>query len=397
MKTSLLLSIAACTVLAIGVATPPVALAQDDDPRLTIVIMIGAHTTMLGFSGDAAPRATLPTIVGTPKTNSVMVGMSEKDRYFGDEALSKQGILNLSRIFRRGQFFASSETVYSFFLHLFYNEIRVAPEEHNVLIAMADVVEEGPTRILLRLLFEEFNVPQVYVASLAQLALYASGRTTGLVVHMTHEGGHIVPVIEGYVMPTSVVALPVGLDRQAEYMRQILLKRGYEISDRFVLEDIVGSTTYVAADYDAEMQKEPGSVGVMYQMADGTSLALDRERFLTPETLFQPTLASMRACGLVDCIAQSVASIDIDKQREMLGNVVLLGAGSMTPGLVPRLRSELQTRFPPPVKLIASPERDASPWIGGSILASLSTFQSLWISKAEFEDGQWWAKLTNPY
>merc|ERR1712037_720854 len=38
------------------------------------------------------------------------------------------------------------------------------------------------------------------------------------------------------------------------------------------------------------------------------------------------------------------------------------------------------------IKIIAPPERKYSVWIGGSILASLSTFQQMWISKQEYDE-----------
>ena len=39
-----------------------------------------------------------------------------------------------------------------------------------------------------------------------------------------------------------------------------------------------------------------------------------------------------------------------------------------------------------PLQIIAPPERKYSVWIGGSILASLSTFQQMWISKQEYDE-----------
>lgn len=38
------------------------------------------------------------------------------------------------------------------------------------------------------------------------------------------------------------------------------------------------------------------------------------------------------------------------------------------------------------VKIVAPPERKYSVWIGGSILASLSTFEDMWITKAEYDE-----------
>jgi actin-related protein len=60
----------------------------------------------------------------------------------------------------------------------------------------------------------------------------------------------------------------------------------------------------------------------------------------------------------------------------------------MFPGLADRLLKEIVGLAPSrmKVKIIAPPERKYSIWIGGSILASLSTFQQMWISKQEYDE-----------
>lgn len=60
----------------------------------------------------------------------------------------------------------------------------------------------------------------------------------------------------------------------------------------------------------------------------------------------------------------------------------------MLPGIADRLNHEVKLRAPDKikVKIVAHPERKYSVWIGGSILASLSTFQQMWISKGEFTE-----------
>ena len=53
-----------------------------------------------------------------------------------------------------------------------------------------------------------------------------------------------------------------------------------------------------------------------------------------------------------------------------------------------RIEKEITARAPPAikVKVIAPPERKYSVWIGGSIVASLSTFDQICISKAEYDE-----------
>jgi actin, other eukaryote len=70
------------------------------------------------------------------------------------------------------------------------------------------------------------------------------------------------------------------------------------------------------------------------------------------------------------------------------GNIVLSGGTTMYPGIADRMTKELTDLAPRSVKVrvVAPPERKYSVWIGGSILASLSTFQNLWVTKQEYDE-----------
>ena len=64
------------------------------------------------------------------------------------------------------------------------------------------------------------------------------------------------------------------------------------------------------------------------------------------------------------------------------------GGTTMFPGISDRMQRELSNMAPAnmKVKIVAPPERKYSVWIGGSILASLSTFQNMWCSKQEYDE-----------
>merc|ERR1712039_700817 len=118
---------------------------------------------------------------------------------------------------------------------------------------------------------------------------------------------------------------------------------------------------------------------------DGNIIVIGNERFRCPEVLFQPNLKGLEMDGVADATFQTIMKCDVNIRKDLYANIVLSGGTTMYPGISERLSKEITSLAPASikVKIVAPPERKYSVWIGGSILASLSTFQSMWISKEE--------------
>ena len=117
-------------------------------------------------------------------------------------------------------------------------------------------------------------------------------------------------------------------------------------------------------------------------------ITVGKERFRCPEILLHPKLLGLSACGIHQTLYNSIMKCYFELRSELFTNIVLSGGSTMFPGFADRLQKELTALAPNTKKIdvIAPPERKHSAWIGGSILASLPTFKSMWISKEEYDE-----------
>jgi actin-related protein len=247
---------------------------------------------------------------------------------------------------------------------------------------------------MVTIMFETFQVKNVYVALQAVMSLYAAGRTTGLVCDSGDGVSHTIPVFEGFSIPHAVEKMEIAGRVLTDYMQKLLLENGESLTSSAELEivrDIKEKLCYVAQNYEKENGEAQSSSehDKSYTMPDKRVITIPAHvRMTCPELLFQPNLNGKSCASLHQLSWNSVSASDIDVRKDLCKNIILSGGTTMYEGLPDRLKSEIVSLAPSgaEIRVIASADRKYAVWKGGSTLASLSTFASSWVTAEDYQE-----------
>ena len=359
----------------------------------TLVIDNGSCLMKVGFAGDDAPRAVFPTVVGRPRVQGVMVGMTQRDTYVGKEAVSKRGILSIRRPIEHG-IVTNWDDMEKLWQHAFYNELRVAPEESRLLLTEQPLNPRANREKTSQIMFETFNIQLIHQCICPVLSLYASGRTTGLVVDSGADVLHVVPIFKQHALSHAIQRQDFSNGRDlTDHLSKIMCERGYAFTttaEREIVRDVKEKLCYVSLDFNKELQDSQSSSHIerQYELPGGQVITLGNERFRCTEPIFQPAHVGMSAQGLQDLIFNSIMKCDINLRRYLYSNIILSGGNSLFPGLGERIKKELTGLASTGVRInvVSPPERECSTWRGGSILASMTDFDKMCISLDEYDE-----------
>mmetsp|Transcript_33924 Transcript_33924/g.59133 ORF Transcript_33924/g.59133 Transcript_33924/m.59133 type:complete len:418 (+) Transcript_33924:44-1297(+) len=397
-----------------------------------IVLDIGSFTTRAGYAGEDSPKVVIPSLVGVP-CNPDAMDLDNPKYIVGDTLSMRRDYVDVHEIMNGGTY-TNLPLVEQLIGHSVEKALMLKPFEHPFLMAEPNIHSRESRIALTEMIFEKFNVPALYFVKSAVLSSFASGRSTSLVLDSGARMTFSVPVHDGYVLHKSIVRYEVGGELLTEMLQRHLestelIKPRYSFKkhiktyaeageqtevNEFKIEDLSYPNTtpsfhnFAVRDIIRDIKESNFKVSdspysdssfanvptVSYELPDGKVIELGNERFKFPELLFNNSAPLSNGIvgfsGLHQMVNDSITRCEMDIRKELYGNVVIAGGNTLFPGFTDRLTRRLNDiASNMKVKLIASNssiERRFSSWIGGSILASLGSFQQMWMSKQEYSE-----------
>lgn len=392
------------------------------------VIDVGTGYTKLGFAGNKEPQFIIPSAiaiketakVGDQSTRRMTKAVEDLDFFIGDEAFDATGYAVKYPV--RHGLVEDWDLMERYIEQCIFKYLRAEPEDHHFLLTEPPLNTPENREYLAEIMFESFNVPGLYIAVQAVLALAASWKSrasaertfTGIVVDSGDGVTHIVPVAEGYVIGSCIKHIPIAGRNITSFIQSLLREREVGIPPEQSLETakaIKERYSYICPDIAKEFAKydsDPGKwmknyTGINAITKNPFSVDVGYERFLGPEIFFHPEFSNADfTVPLNEMVDEVIQSCPIDVRRGLYGNIVLSGGSTMFRDFGRRLQRDIKrtvdarlklstqlsegriTPKPIDVQVISHNMQRYAVWFGGSMLASTPEFYQVCHTKQAY-------------
>ncbi|GJQ10935.1 hypothetical protein GpartN1_g2726.t1 [Galdieria partita] len=360
---------------------------------MPVVIDWGSNTCKVGFANEDQPSLIFEPFVSQAKPKEILLNGS--NAYFiGNQLSRKRDIFPLVSSPIQNGIIQDWQAMEEIFKYIFFDELELDPLYQTILLSEPPLNPLKQREKMVEMLFEVFHIPALCIASQSMLALYSSGKTTGIVVDSGDSTTSIVPIYEGYTVQNGIQQQEISGKHLGQYLARLLWKKGYRFGlhhrESNVIRNMKENSCYIALDYRKELENyNQGKLkGKCFQLPDDSQITLDIECFQCPEMLFHPQLVGIQSYGLVDMMCKCIEETPFNIRKELWNNIVLSGGCMMITGIQDRLQKDLKSSIPSTAafQIFRLPDTRLSTWLGGSILGNLPSFEKICMSLQDYKE-----------
>ena len=363
-----------------------------------LIIDIGSGEIKAGFSGQERPKILFKNQLGEPKYKKILKTFNKdntpsKDIYIGEKCDTCLSALKLRNPIEHG-IFKHSEDILPIFNHIF-TRLKLDSEEiknHPILISESLLNPSKNRKNISSILFENFEISNIFFASQPILSLFATSNTTGTILESGEGVTQSCVIYEGYSIPFSFERYDYGGGDVTKYLYTILQNLGIYLdtsAEYQIVKDIKEQLCFACqSDMIRNIKKESEFEKENYFLPDGNVIKLGEERILPPEILYNPELNGMEFPSFQKMIFNSINKVDMELRPKLYEAILLSGGNTSIKGTSNKLYSEFKQLINPNMKIkIHSPKNpNLLCWIGGNVVSGLEIFKKMWISKEEWEE-----------
>lgn len=355
--------------------------------RIAVVVDQGSGFTKAGFAGEHQPRLVLKSSSLVPSWDRPVLPGVPGCELAGGVARAhpiKHGVV------------VDWEALEGLWERLLVGGLRVYPEQWPVLVSDSPSAPPSNRERVAELLFEALAVPACHMASTALLALCSTGTFSGLAVEAGAGVCHATPIYAGHSWHKATFRLDVAGTTLSRYLRDLLVAACPNLLQqnlpRKAITQLKKHCCYVSLDFEGDLHNPARHHPANFCLRNGCSVCLSSERFRCPEPIFQPGLLGQAEPGLPTLAFQALQRVPATLRRRLADTVVLAGGSTLFPGFTERLEMELGAQclrhgygaLKP--RLVAKPGRGTAVWTGGSMVASLRSFQCHWMTRTMYQE-----------
>lgn len=356
-----------------------------------MVIDIGSTYTKVGLSNREEPSKIFPTIVGNPRFERMMVQkQKETDLFVGREVWENSGIVRSKYPVRRG--IIRDWNLFKSLLSYTITAVpRITPAETPILIAYPPVMSRNMVEHIAEILFEEISVPSVLACSHPYLIKQEISEETSLIVESGGEVSTVTPVIEGRELLALSDSIPIAGEDVTKRLSNLLKLKGHSFDspgEMKMVREMKEDLCYFTLDIEKEEKKSSKRIGKTYTLPDGRDIEISKERFKSPEVIYQPRKVGRRVSPLHEKIYEVIQNCSMTQRPRLIQNIVLSGGNTLIPRFKERLQKELVGLLPEGMKEKLSLSHVSNPsisvWEGGKITAT-TVFDKIKTTKEEWD------------
>jgi len=399
---------------------------SEDQYTNVVVIDNGTGFSKLGYAGNLKPNYIIPTTLSIANESLSKKKLPELDFYIGDEAREHNiAPYTICSPMSHGMV-EDWDAMEKYWQHCIYKYLQCDPEDHIFLMTEPPLNPPENREYLAEIMFETFNCAGMSIQVQAALALEAGKMSklaikkgldqtnTGLVIDSGDGVTHIIPVVDGYVISSSIFNIPLAGREITAFIKELQLHREGSCVPRHLTQKVARATKeycYVVSDIAKEFNKYDMDINKNQEILTGINPTTNKEwkmnvfyeKFLAPELFFNPQIfSSSFTTPLPKLIDDCIQSCPLDDRRALYRNITLSGGSTLFKNFGRRLErdvraivdarlarsAELSGTTPKPIEVnvISHKQQRYAVWYGGSIVGMHDQFKSTAHLKKEYDE-----------